>query len=66
MNTQSCDCSSTFYVKPVWDGEAKVYYSDTNIFGLHIEAKTKDEFDTLVQELAPDLILENHIMRSRD
>ena len=53
-----------FYVNPVWDEDARVYYSDSNIFGLHIEAERISEFDALVQELAPALILENHIMRS--
>ena len=64
MNNQHQGNSGIFYVRPVWDEEARVYYSDSNIFGLHIEAETKEEFDALVQELAPDLILENHIMRS--
>lgn len=33
-----------FYVRPVWDEEAKVYYSESNIFGLHIEGETEEEF----------------------
>ena len=51
----------TFFVAARWDSEANVYYSDSDIHGLHIEASNLDEFESLVIELAPDLIIENHL-----
>ncbi len=49
-----------FYVNAVWDDEAKVFYSKSNIKGLHIEADTVEEFGDLVKEFAPELVIENH------
>ena len=51
----------TFKVSAFWDEEAGVYCSDSNIDGLHAEAKTLDEFWDIVQEYALDLIIANHI-----
>ena len=50
----------TFFVVAKWDADANVFYSDSDIDGLHIEASTLEEFESLVSELAPDLIFENH------
>lgn len=55
---------NTFYVKALWDGEAGVFYSESDITGLHIEAETLDEFKSLMDELARDLIVENHISKA--
>ncbi len=49
-----------FYVNAVWDEEANVFYTDSNIKGLHIEADTIEEFSDLVKEFAPELVIENH------
>ncbi len=49
-----------FYVNAVWDEEANVFYSKSNIKGLHIEADTIEEFSDLVKEFAPELIFNNH------
>lgn len=51
----------TYFVKALWDSEAKVYYSDSNIEGLHIEAETLDEFEAVIMEAAIELIVENHL-----
>ena len=51
----------SFSVKPVWDNEAGVYVADSDIIGLHVEAETLDEFRALVMELAPELIVSNHL-----
>jgi Domain of unknown function (DUF1902) len=51
----------TFYVRSLWDSEAGVFYSDSDIIGLHIEAPTLDEFEVLMHEFVPDLIVANHI-----
>ena len=45
----------------LWDEEAQVYYCESDIEGLHIEAETIDEFQSLIGEYAPDLILSNHL-----
>ena len=49
-----------FFVRALWDEDAKVYYSESDIFGLHIEAATIDEFETVMNDVAADLIVSNH------
>jgi hypothetical protein len=51
----------TFYVKALWDDEVNVWYSDSDIFGLHIETKTLDEFEDVMNEFAAELIVANHM-----
>ena len=51
----------TYFVRACWDEDAKVFWSESDIKGLHIEAATLEEFQDLVEELAPDLIFENHL-----
>jgi hypothetical protein len=51
----------TFYVKALWDEEASVWYSETDIFGLHIETKTLNEFEEVMNEFAAELIVSNHL-----
>ena len=44
-----------------------MFYSQSDIPGLHIEAATFDEFVALVRDLAPEMIADNfpqHILRS--
>jgi hypothetical protein len=52
--------SGHFFVKAVWDPEAKVFYSQSDIVGLHIEADTIDEFEDIIFDTAIDLIVANH------
>ena len=40
----------TYYVAPVW----------VNIAGLHLEAPTLEEFQEVVLDVAPELIVANH------
>ena len=51
----------TFRVQAVWDAEAGVFYSESDIVGLHIEASTLEEFEAAMEEHAVDLIVANHI-----
>jgi Domain of unknown function (DUF1902) len=51
----------TFSVRAVWDPEAKVYYSESDIFGLHIETKSLDEFEDVMMAEGVNLILANHV-----
>ena len=51
----------TFRVKALWDEDARVYYAESDIVGLHIEAATIDEFEDLMMDLAPELIVANHL-----
>lgn len=53
----------TFAITALWDEDAKVFYSESEIIGLHIEAETIEEFERLMFELAPDLIIANHITK---
>ena len=52
-----------FYVKAVWDAEAGVWVSESDIIGLHVEAETLEEFEAAAAELGPQLIVENHISK---
>ena len=51
-----------FKVAAVWDDEAKVFYSQSDIDGLHIEAATLEEFEALLLELGPEMALANHLL----
>lgn len=48
-----------FWVRAVPDRE--VIRSESNIIGLHIEADTMDQFHEAVLEIAPELIVANHL-----
>jgi len=50
---------STYYVKAIWDPEASVWISETDIPGLVIEANTLTEFESLMVELGPEMLAEN-------
>ena len=50
-----------FYIRPVWDDEAKVYISESNIIGLNIEAETAHEIYEIAKDCAVDLIIANHL-----
>jgi hypothetical protein len=45
-----------FTVAAVWDDEAGVCYSDSDISGLHIEADTLEEFERDLFAVAADFI----------
>ncbi|MFI4965814.1 MAG: DUF1902 domain-containing protein [Caulobacterales bacterium] len=49
----------TYYVRARWDDEAGVYYSETNVPGLNIEAETLHEFIEIAEELAPQMLEAN-------
>ncbi|GGK35487.1 DUF1902 domain-containing protein [Salinarimonas ramus] len=52
-----------FTVRTVYDPDAGVFYTKSDIVGLHVEARTLDEVEALVLELAPDLIVANHMTK---
>ena len=52
---------SDFFVKAVWDDENRVFVSESNIKGLHIEAETIDEFEEVMNDIAGDLLASNHL-----
>ena len=51
----------SFSVKAVWDSEAGVYVSKSDIIGLHIEAATVEEFEAIMRDVATDLVIANYI-----
>ena len=57
---------SVFVVVAHWDDEAEVFYSESNIIGLHIEAGTIEEFEDIVQSLAPELCYLNHLSKRKE
>ncbi|MEP2889732.1 DUF1902 domain-containing protein [Tateyamaria sp.] len=52
-----------FYIKALWDEESGVFYSESDIMGLHIEAETVEEFQAIMKDLAPVMIMENHVSK---
>lgn len=50
-----------FKVSARWDDEAQVFYSESDIVGLHIEAADIDTFEEVLMEIAPALIVANHM-----
>ena len=54
----------SYYVKALWDAEAKTYYSQSDILGLHIETPDLDLFEEILFDSAMDLIVANHITPS--
>jgi len=51
----------SFTLRALWDDQARIYYSESDIIGLHIEASTLDEFERAMMEMGPELIKANHI-----
>jgi Domain of unknown function (DUF1902) len=51
----------TFYVRAVWDAEVNKYYTESDILGLAIETNTLDEFEEVMNDVAIDLIMSNHM-----
>jgi hypothetical protein len=51
----------SFTVTALWDSDAKVFISESDIIGLHVEADTLEEFEAIVKDVAPDLVIENHL-----
>lgn len=50
-------------VTAYWDDEAKVFYSDSDVVGLHIEARTIEEFEAVTIDVAPGLVIANHVSK---
>ena len=50
-----------YFVRAVWDDEAKTYYTESDINGLFIETPSLEEFEELVFELGPEMIMSNHL-----
>ena len=51
--------SQSFYVRANWDSEASVWWSESNIPGLVLQAETLEEFQDLNRHFGPDLLAEN-------
>lgn len=52
-----------FTVTARWDDEAEVYFAESDIIGLHIEAATIAEFEAVMLDLAPGLVIANHVTK---
>ena len=51
--------NQSFYVKAIWDPEAGVWCSESDIPGLVIETATLAEFESLARDFAPELLASN-------
>lgn len=51
--------AQSYFVKAVWEPEARVWISETDIPGLVIESDTLAEFEALMMRLAPEMLAEN-------
>jgi hypothetical protein len=51
----------TFYVRAIWDDEVKKYYTESDILGLAIETNTLVEFEEVMNDVAVELIMNNHM-----
>ena len=51
----------TFYVRALWDDEAKRFYSESDIHGLNIETDTLEEFEDVLKDVAIELVFANHL-----
>jgi len=51
--------TSAYQIKAIWDPDAKVYYSETNVPGLVVEAETLPEFVSIAEELLPEMLRAN-------
>ena len=60
MNTKQ-NKKLVFFVEACWDDETKTYYSKTNITGLFINTATLEEFESVIDEYAMELIFENNL-----
>lgn len=49
----------SFFVKAVWDAEAGVWFSESDIPGLVLQTATLEEFEDLIRHFAPDLLASN-------
>lgn len=49
----------SYYVRAIWDGEAKVWISETDVPGLVIESDTLAEFEAVMMRLAPEMLAAN-------
>lgn len=49
----------SFRVTALWDSEAGVFHSESDIPGLVVEAETFDAFVDLVRGLAPEVLADN-------
>lgn len=52
---------SDFTMRAVWDAENRIFVSESNIKGLHIEAETIEEFEEVMNGIAGDLLASNHL-----
>ncbi|MDP9103179.1 MAG: DUF1902 domain-containing protein [Pseudomonadota bacterium] len=51
--------AQSYFVKAIWEPEARVWISETDIPGLVIESDTLAEFEALMMRLAPEMLAEN-------
>ena len=56
----------SYYIKALWDPEAQVWISETDIPGLNIETDDLAEFERLIDDLAPEMLSDNLGIHGQD
>ena len=51
--------SQAYSIRAIWDPDAEVYYSETDVPGLVVEAESLAEFVAIAEELLPELLKAN-------
>lgn len=49
----------SYFVRALWDADASVWISESDIPGLVIEADSLQDFEALMNELAPEMLSTN-------
>ena len=49
-----------YLIHAIWDEEAGVFYAESNVPGLHIEAETIQQFIEVIQDVVPQLLESNN------
>lgn len=50
-----------FKVQFIWDEDAEVFYTESDIKGLNLEDTSLERLQEATEEIAPELIMRNHI-----
>lgn len=51
-----------YVIHAVWDESAGVFYAESNVPGLHVEAETIQQFIDVLQDVVPELLAANHAL----
>jgi Domain of unknown function (DUF1902) len=53
-----------YVIRAVWDPEARVFFAESNVPGLNVEAETIPELVEILQDVVPALLLDANAPQS--